>query len=330
MFKKSLVLLFVLLTLVSMAYAQDGTELPPPPGKMVDVGGYQMHIYCTGEGSPTVIMDAGHGDFSLNFRSLQDTVSDFTQVCTFDRAGYGWSEAGPQPRTSQQNVDELKILLENAEIEGPYVLVGHSLGGINMIMFANENPDLVAGVLLLDSSHPEQMEILKAEIPEMVEVENQLSQVYSVLAEQAAQAPITADMIAGLEPAGLPEDLMDTWTALFTQQKNLQAAADEYAALEESLVEAADHSDLGDIPLIVIAHGMPLSEAMPPEALEQLGLTVETLDKYEEIWRGLQEDHLTRSTNSKLVIAENSTHYVYVTEPELAVDAIKELAGIEE
>src|SRR3989304_541433 len=101
-------------------------------------------------------MLGGQPVWSLHLRAVQESVSEFTGVCAFDRAGYGWSEAGPEPRTSQQIVDELKTLLDNAKIEGPYVLVGHSFGGLNMILFANENPDQVAGVVLLAYSPPRQ------------------------------------------------------------------------------------------------------------------------------------------------------------------------------
>ena len=101
----------------------------PPPGKLVDIGGYQLHINCTGKGSPTVILEAGLGGDSRSWHEVQPEIAEFAQVCSYDRAGLGWSDPGPKPRTSQQIVKELHRLLAKADIQSPYVLVGHSFGG---------------------------------------------------------------------------------------------------------------------------------------------------------------------------------------------------------
>jgi hypothetical protein len=101
-----------------------------PSGQLYTVDGHQMHIVCKGEGSPTVILEAGAGHFSTLWAWVQPAVAQSTRVCAYDRAGYGWSEPGPEPRDAQQIATELHALLDMAEIEPPYVLVGHSLGGI--------------------------------------------------------------------------------------------------------------------------------------------------------------------------------------------------------
>src|SRR5215216_933258 len=124
----------------------------PPPGEMVDVGGYSLHVNCVGQGSPTVILDAGLGEFSAHWVRVQREVSDTTRVCAYDRAGMGWSEMGPEPRDAKQISSELHTLLSKAGIEVPYVLVGHSFGGLSMLTYANRYPDEVAGVALVDSS----------------------------------------------------------------------------------------------------------------------------------------------------------------------------------
>src|SRR5918995_5554862 len=125
----------------------------PAPGEMVDVGGYSLHLNCTGEeGTPTVVMDSGLGGTVLDWQLVQPEVAKFTRVCTYDRGGMGWSERSPQPRTSQQFVEELHALLGNAGVEGPYVLVGHSLGGVNVQLFVSQYPDEVAGMVLVDSA----------------------------------------------------------------------------------------------------------------------------------------------------------------------------------
>lgn len=185
--KRLWVIALVLVMLAAgVVQAQDGdSDLPPAPGELIDVGGYSLHLYCTGEGGPAVILDAGLGDWSINMANLQEQIAEFTQVCTYDRAGYGWSDEGPEPRTSQQIVDELAALLENGEVEPPYILAGHSFGGINVMMFAAQHPELVEAVVLLDASHPEQMDALNAEVPEIVALEESAAVAYQGMLEMA-------------------------------------------------------------------------------------------------------------------------------------------------
>ena len=283
-----------------------------------------MHLNCVGEGSPTVVLDTGLGDSSVNFWPLQESIAEFTRVCSYDRAGYGWSEPGTEPRTSQQIVDELSALLEAAGEAGPYVLAGHSFGGLNTILFAAEHPDDVAGVVLIDSSHPDQTTAL-ADVPEVLAVQDaEIAGLSDVAAAVEAGELGAADMV-GAAPAGLPEELHETWAQLFVQPASLNTAVAEYAELETSMDQVAENGSLGDIPLVVLAHGLGLDAVLPADALEPLGLTPEVLERYEEIWRGLQEDHVTRSTDGTLVVAENSPHYIYLAEPELVVTAVRDL-----
>jgi pimeloyl-ACP methyl ester carboxylesterase len=139
----------------SLSEAADARAYPPP-GQTVDVGGHRLHINCTGTGSPTVVIDAGLGDWSTSWGFVQPEVAKVTRVCTYDRAGMGWSEPGPLPRVASQFAKELHALLHNANIPGPYILVGHSLGGLPVRMFTHDYPSEVAGVVLIDSMHPGQ------------------------------------------------------------------------------------------------------------------------------------------------------------------------------
>ncbi|MEN6335825.1 MAG: alpha/beta hydrolase, partial [Phycisphaerales bacterium] len=109
----------------TLASSRDWRKFPPP-GQRVDVGGYRLHVQTAGEGGPTVVLDAGWSDCSLNWRLVQPEVAKVTRVCSYDRAGVGWSDPGPAPRSSLQIAKELHSLLKNAGIPGPYVLVGHS------------------------------------------------------------------------------------------------------------------------------------------------------------------------------------------------------------
>jgi pimeloyl-ACP methyl ester carboxylesterase len=145
------------LTLQSLATALDRRHYPAP-GRMVDVGGRDLHLYCTGspDGRPTVILEQGGGGFALAWFRVQPEVARATRVCAYDRAGLGWSDPGPPPRDGVHIAQDLHALMQNGGIRGPYVLVGHSYGGLFVRAFASEYPSEVAGLVLLDSAHPDQ------------------------------------------------------------------------------------------------------------------------------------------------------------------------------
>jgi pimeloyl-ACP methyl ester carboxylesterase len=128
----------------------------PPPGQLIDIGGYRLHISCIGQGSPTVILESGLQATSSLWGWAQPNVAGTTRVCAYDRAGVGWSEPASAPRDAWQIARELHTLLGNAGIIGPYVLVGHSYGGLYVRVYAAAYPDEVAGVVLVDASHPDQ------------------------------------------------------------------------------------------------------------------------------------------------------------------------------
>ena len=126
---------------------------PKPPGKLVDLGGHRLHLSCTGKGGPIVVVEYGLGDFSFDWALVQSRVSGFTRVCTYDRAGYGWSDPGPKPRTFAQINLELRDALSQAGESSPFVLVGHSYGGPVARNFALTYPDLVGAIVFVDSAH---------------------------------------------------------------------------------------------------------------------------------------------------------------------------------
>lgn len=135
--------------------AQSDQRNYPAPGQLVDVGGYRLHIYCVGQGSPTVILEAAADMMSADWGWIQPEIAKHTRVCAYDRAGMGWSEPGPQPRDARQISTELHSLLTNAGIAGPYILVGHSAGGLYVRMYAAQYAEDVVGLVLVDPGHPE-------------------------------------------------------------------------------------------------------------------------------------------------------------------------------
>jgi pimeloyl-ACP methyl ester carboxylesterase len=141
---------FAFLQLAAL-HASGDQSVPAAPGRLVDVGGRKLHFYCTGQGGPTVILEAGAGSFSIDWALVQPEVAKTTRVCSYDRAGYGWSDPGPKEDTVEQVVHDLETALKNVGEHPPYVLVGQSLGGLFARWYQHEHPDQVVGMVLVDT-----------------------------------------------------------------------------------------------------------------------------------------------------------------------------------
>ena len=234
-----IVLLFVGLAVnqsVAMARAR---ERYPAPGRLVEVDGRLMHVYCMGSGAPTVVIDAGNGSFSIEWTPIQDALSGSTRVCTFDRPGYGWSEPGPEPRDGEQVVAELHMLLQTAGEIGPFVLVGHSLGGVHAQMFAAQYPKEVAGLVLVDTAYP--FEITP-------EFENQMAA--SIGFYQVMKLLTGSGVMRILGPLGgessmpeiarkLPQELQEPYLNLLLDTQQYTTAIAEMEQLPQTFAEAS-------------------------------------------------------------------------------------------
>jgi pimeloyl-ACP methyl ester carboxylesterase len=278
----------------------------PPPSEMVDVGGSSMHLYCTGEGgAPTVVMDAGLGGTVLDWQLVQPEVAKFARVCTYDRAGMGWSDPGDQPRTSQQIVEELHALLNKAGVEGPYVLVGHSFGGTNVQLYASRYADEVAGMVLVDSATEDAMLV--------------------ALTEELQGSPVRNKILATIGVTRLPYTLggeTDERTAIGTHAKDTYEVADEVSSWEESFEQRrASPLSLGDKPLIVLTAG---AFEIPPDA----GIPKKQIDSFVEAHSEFQADLPLHSQSSEQIIAKNSGHYIQFDRPGLVVDAIRRVVDV--
>jgi pimeloyl-ACP methyl ester carboxylesterase len=297
--------LVVVLLLAGVIYQFVATKIDeyryPAPGEMVDVGDYSMHLYCTGEGgAPTVVMDSGLGGTVLDWQLVQPEVAQFARVCTYDRAGMGWSEPGAQPRTSQQIVEELHALLGNAGVQGPYVLVGHSFGGTNVQLYASQYPNEVAGMVLVDSATEDEMLV--------------------TLTEELRGSPVWNKILATIGVTRLPYTLggeTDQRTAISTHAKDIYEVSDERTSWEESFEQRrASPLSLGDKPLIVLTAG---AFQVPPDA----GIPQEQKDSFLEARSEFQADLPLHSQNSEQIIAEDSGHYIHWEQPDLVIDAIR-------
>src|SRR5438045_7029728 len=154
----------------------------PPPGRMIDIGGRRLHVYEAGQGSPTVLLEAGIAATSLSWRPVQNEVARFTRIASYDRAGLGWSDSASKPLTLSGLVNDLQALLKVAQLPPPYVLVGHSFGGLIVRAFAGRNPNEVAGLVLVDAVRPEEWHPLSSEQRRMLERAARLSRRGAMLA----------------------------------------------------------------------------------------------------------------------------------------------------
>jgi pimeloyl-ACP methyl ester carboxylesterase len=288
-----LVVVLLALAVVGAIYQAIATELAerayPAPGEMVDVGGYSLHINCVGQGSPTVLLDAGSGAFSAHWVRVQQEVSDTTRVCAYDRAGMGWSEMGPDPRDAKQITSELHTLLSKAGIEGPYVLVGHSFGGMYMQTYAARYPDEVAGVGLVDTSTDPDQFSQRPEARDSYEPQEQRSAVVSQLVRLGVSLPArlgVVRLLSKLDPAPpeLPPQQRAQIDALAPSTRGVTTFALEFLAPTQTL-RLGSPGSLGNKPLAVVTAG-----------------------ESEPSWLKRQEKLATLSSNSIHRVVKGATH----------------------
>ena len=268
----------------------------PPPGKLYRVDGYDMHLYCTGAGSPTLILEAGAGTGSITWTKVQPELSKITRVCSYDRAGYGWSDPRPGSRDADTVVQQLHALLQQADITGPLVLMGHSMGGIYIRAHASHYPQEIKGLIFLDPGTPT-MEEHKS--PELRSATAITAPYYYSLAALAT---------LGLHrPAGecAPEPGMDEPTGKRFAQlecgKLLNSIWVEYNSEPKSEAETMNTGPYGDLPVLIISRDTKL-------AGQTQGLTPKLAAEMLTLWDQEQEGLKRLSTRSRRIIATGSSH----------------------
>ena len=271
-------------------------------GQLVNVDGRKMHIHCTGEGSPIVILDSGLGDTYLSWRKVQPEIANFAQVCSYDRAGLGYSDPSSQPRTSQVIATELHALLQAAHVPPPYILVGHSMGGYDVRVYANMFRNDVVGMVLVDSSHPDQENRFPPELKSM---------------EGSWQRE--AEFLEYGMPFGIPRLLSlceddPVQRAAECNWHSAREGAAEMKTFSQSAAQAAATGPLGNMPLAVLSHDpdQPSAELAPDLAKST-----------NQAWEKMQEELAHLSTRGTQTVAKNSGHYIQLDRPELVIDAVR-------
>jgi len=226
----------------------------PAPGQLIDVGGHRLHLDCTGSGEPTVVLQAGGGEMSSNLGWIAPAVARDTRVCVYDRAGRGWSEPADTPQDGTQISTDLHTLLQRAHVPGPYVLAGHSFGGLYVMDYAARYPDEVAGMVLIDSTAP-------ATAATAATAWRYDGGSYDVLGRAAALLSTSAEvglarLYSHLEGGTLPPDSRQEVRANIATASNIRSTIDEYVQANASTQEAAALRGLGDKPLVVLTAGI--------------------------------------------------------------------------
>ena len=288
-----------------------------PPGRMVDVGGCRLHLECVGDG-PTVVLESGLGaEAALSWVLVRPQVAKFARVCSYDRAGYGWSDASPRPRTAGVMVEELRSLLTAAEVPPPYVLVAHSFGGLVSRLYAATHPEEIAGLVLVDSAHEDQMERFPQEVVATVDLQKMLKMMSALGRVYSTGIPALFYKRLPLQ-APLPEPAARTARALLARGgRGMATLVAEQRALEESQDQVRAASGLGELPLVVLSHGRPAPLPRDP------AITPEVERRYEEVWQELQAELAALTPKGELVVAAESGHAIQLDQPDLVVDAIR-------
>lgn len=285
-----LLALIVILALAGAIYQAGATQLDrrnyPPPGQMVDVDGYKLHINCTGTGSPTVILDHMGGGSSADWALIQPEIAKVTRVCAYDRAGFGWSEAGPAPRDLTRQVRELDLLLTNAGIDGPYLPVGHSYGARVARLYAAQHPDLVAGIVLVDPGEPYQDQRFPAEYHATIESEKKLFNQIRPLAPFGIPRLLLASGMMESDYGDLPARQQAEIATFNRTTKFIQSIAAQYNAMPEMEAQERSVTSLGAIPLLVLSATEPADAERRAWNDYSAGLARQSSDGVQEIFDG--------------------------------------------
>lgn len=286
----------------------------PPPGKLYTVNGEPMHLYCSGVGSPTLVLESGGGDDFLVWGKVQPALSRTTRVCSYDRSGFGWSAPQPGLRDAAHIANQLYELLRQADINGPLVLMGHSAGGIYIRAYATRYPHDVAGLVFVDASSPTQ----NLELPAAVLALDEHGAVQVALLKAMIRTGVARAM-------GMCDQVMPGFEAqagLLKADACIPAQINDYqreeAGWSASLKEAAQTGPYGALPILVISR----DPQQPRPAQLPVPVTAAEWQQGNMIWDRLQQELAQLSTRGHRIIAKGSGHYIQFERPDVLNKAV--------
>jgi pimeloyl-ACP methyl ester carboxylesterase len=301
----------------------------PPPGRLVDVGGYRLHLFCTGTASadrPTIVLSSGGGDYAVDWGLVQPAIAGSMRVCSYDRAGTGWSDPGPEPRTLRQEAGELHLLLVAAGERPPYVMVGHSLGGLVVRLYQLQNPNEVVGMVLVEALHEDARLGYRGQLVRVRTLAT--GRRIPPLQTLDASPPVLlrGDELLRCQASARTGQIYGPFVKLPPKDRQLRlwaqrnpkcvAPGEDYLADELAAVHADRQQNplpLGSMPLVVILEGQ--TSAPPGERPDEW--------RSEKAARAADLSHL--SSQGRLVTAGRSGHHVHLDEPSTVIAAIRDV-----
>lgn len=288
----------------------------PPAGRLIDVGGRNIHLDCRGQGSPTVILEAGLDNYgTLSWAKVHDSVARLTRACAYDRAGIMWSEPKATPQHADAVAEDLRAVLTAAGEKGPLILVGHSIGGPYSMAYTRKFGDEVAGLVFVDASHPDQVARFEEVANTPPDYINEAMQIASSLAWTGIiRLMATADGVHDV-PVRVTEKAN---TFIST---SLAAVVSENMNVDRTLEEAGGLRTLGDRPLVVLTAMAPLGN----DALKAENMSRQADTRRREVWTKLHDDEASWSTRNRHQLVADSGHYIQFTRPDVVIAAILEV-----
>lgn len=319
-----------LAALVGAVYQAERTEADlaafPPPGRMISVHGVNLHLYCMGSGSPTLVLEAGLGENVLSWHPVHAKLAEHMRVCAYDRPGLGWSDpidAAIQPEDVAKN---LHALLNNAGIAPPFVLVGHSRGGIYVRAFYHQFPEETQGIVLVDSTH-EQSPMHQYPYASW-DYRKQAMQI--AVAEPLSRIGLVRLLgIANADrrPSPLPAQILAAKTALQNRTATAHAVVNEIAVMRRGLDPATPPPDsLGNLSLLILTAGNLVAPDLVAREAARAGKDVETEKALARIQQAEQDDLAHLSSHSRHIIVGNSGHFIMQDQADEFVGAVSEFA----
>lgn len=290
---------------------RDAMRRFPHPGRLVSAGRLRLNLFCTGQGSFTVLLEAGLADSLESWRRVQPEIARFARVCSYDRAGYGYSDPGPAPRTADRIASELHAALGSAGEKPPYILAGHSFGGFLVRVFNGMYPDEVTGIVLIDSTQEDQYRLLPPAWTRLGAATRQRAR------RQAFWAPLYIGL--GLARLQLRLKGQDAPPVLL-QSKYLKARTSELVNLEASAEQARMAGHIADRPLVVLTAGRVIDSGL------QAALTEDDQRAFADTWVGVLQNRLAQlSRRAKRVVLPDSGHDIPTDRPDAIVSAVRAL-----
>ncbi len=317
--------------LCGAAPAQPDTTLQPyaKPQQLAALpDGRRIHVFCMGQGSPTVILSAGAGNWLETWRTVQSKIAQKTRVCAWDRAGYGFSSPSTEPQDVVHTSRDMAEALKSAGIRGPYILVGHSLGGYESLLFADGHPHDVVGMVLEDPSFPDQPAVWRQSAPEYWAYSDALTQQGIDALKRCGSGLRTGAVKIGSPdpdscltlPAEYPADLQANFLKIRVDPARSMTKA---SFLEHTATDGAQlvnpSRNYGSMPLIVLTAGSPALPQGAPKA------TVADAEKFFVEWSRAHDSMAKLSSDGSNRTVDGSSHYIHLIKPQVVIDAVNEV-----